>query len=53
MQTIFTETQVCIPEGLDLCVNFDYIWNFTYVRLPSGKIERMNVKYVAPIDSIR
>lgn len=32
MQTISTTTEICIPKQFDVCLNFDRIWDFTYVR---------------------
>lgn len=48
MQEIFTETQICLPKHFDVCVNLDQIWAFTYVKVPGGQIEQLDLKDVAP-----
>lgn len=44
MQQIFTETQVCLPKMLDLCLNLHQIWEFTYVKYPDGRFHRITLK---------
>ncbi len=41
MQQIFTETQVCLPKALDLCLNLHQIWEYTYVKYPDGSFHRI------------
>lgn len=48
MQETFTETKVCIPKHFDVCINFDQIWNYTYLLLPNGNIKWLNMTYVTP-----
>lgn len=48
MQTIFTETQVCLPKHLDLCLNLDWIWDFTFVQNERNNIETLDLSNVAP-----
>lgn len=48
MQSAFVETQLCVPKHLDLCMNLDHIWDFTYVRRPNtGQLERLNMTDVS------
>lgn len=48
MQTIFTETQLCIPLHFDLCKNLDRIWEFTYVKRPNEHIEWLDMSDIWP-----
>lgn len=44
MQQIFTETQVCLPTTLDLCVEMHKIWECTYVKHPDGSFHHIILK---------
>lgn len=44
MQRIFTETQVCLPKMLDLCLNLHEIWAYTYVKYPDGRFHRIMLR---------
>lgn len=44
MQQIFTETQVCLPKILDLCLNLHRIWEYTYIKYPDGSFHRIILK---------
>lgn len=50
MQTVFTETQVCLPTHFDVCKNLDRIWEFTYLRSPTGdkSLEPLDLSKVIP-----
>lgn len=48
MQTIFTETQVCLPQHFDVCTNLDRIWSFTYVRTPENDYKMLDLTNVMP-----
>lgn len=48
MQTIFATTEVCIPKHLDVCLNLDRIWEFTYVLRGAGHLEQLNLDAVKP-----
>lgn len=50
MQTVFTETQVCLPTHFDVCKNLDRIWEFTYLRLATGdnSLEPLDLSKVIP-----
>lgn len=42
--TISTETEVCLPLELDICLDSKAVWDNTYIRTPSGTI------YPMPLD---
>lgn len=46
MQTIFTETRLCLPVHFDICVNIDWISDFTYIRHPSGEYQLLDMTKV-------
>lgn len=48
MQEIFTETQVCLPKSLDLCLYLNRIWEFTYVKYPNEPLHRIAFKKDSP-----
>lgn len=48
MQTIFTTTEICLPQQFDVCLNLDRIWDFTYVLHNSDQIEPLNLDNVKP-----
>ncbi|KAJ6636732.1 Angiotensin-converting enzyme [Pseudolycoriella hygida] len=41
MQQIFTETEICLPKSLDLCLNANQIWEYTYVKYPDDSFHRI------------
>lgn len=43
MQDMFTGTQLCVPKHFDVCINFDRIWEFTYVKRPNGNVEQLDM----------
>lgn len=46
MQTIFTETQLCLPLHFDICLNIDWIWDFTYIRHPNGEFQLLDMSEI-------
>lgn len=50
MQTVFTETQVCLPTHFDVCKNLDRIWEFTHVRCSTNEnsLESLDLSKVVP-----
>lgn len=47
MQTIFTATEICLPQRFDVCLNWDRIWDFTYIS-HEDHFERLNLDAVKP-----
>lgn len=48
MQTIFTNTEICLPKHFDVCLNLDRIWDFTYVLTGAHHLERLSLDAVKP-----
>ncbi|XP_031620875.1 angiotensin-converting enzyme-like isoform X2 [Contarinia nasturtii] len=48
MQTIFTTTEICLPQQFDVCLNLDRIWEFTYVLRNGDHIEPLCLDAVKP-----
>lgn len=48
MQEIFTETKVCLPKYFDICLNIDWIYDFTYEQDKNGHIEKVDMEQVLP-----
>lgn len=53
MQTIFIDTQICLPKQFDICRNLDRIWEFTYVSSTGNDndLNRLDLTAVAPLIS--
>lgn len=48
MQQIFTETKICLPKRFDVCLNIDWIFNFTYEKDKDGHMRRLDMSHVLP-----
>lgn len=50
MQTVFTDTQLCLPTHFDVCKNLDRIWEFTYVLYTTDDniLEPLDLSKVIP-----
>lgn len=48
MQTTIVDTQICLPNQFDVCLNLDRIWEFTYVLRSGNNFEQLDLSAVQP-----
>lgn len=48
MQTIFTNTEICLPKQFDICLNLDRIWDVTYFLNGAHHLEPLCLDAVRP-----
>lgn len=48
MQETFTETKICLPKHFDICLNIDWIYDFTYKQDKNGNLRKLNMSDVMP-----
>ncbi|XP_055918093.1 angiotensin-converting enzyme-like [Eupeodes corollae] len=48
IQNIYSETEICIPKGFDVCINFNRLWDYTYTRTPENELVKLNMRPVEP-----